>query len=384
LSSGTAPNRVLTVQWTDFGFYPGPDSSHVTFQIKLFEATGNVQFVYGTCTSASTLHNVQVGLRGNSTIDVSSRQTTTNWSATTPGISTSTCRFQIGVVPASGLTFQFAPPVIIPYLCENFTASTFPPTGWTILFSGTNYWSRFGVGAFCLAAGSAKFDFFDAPIGTNQAMITPLFPPIYASGGCDSLAFSYAHSGNSSSTDVLQIQVSSNGGINWNELVLFSTQLNTAPHQTSAFVPSCAQWGRKSVAVPDGTNRIRFNAISSADNNLYIDSICILCITGINPIPKDDKPQVYDISQNYPNPFNPKTVIEYQLPKNSFVNLIVYDVLGREVEILINQEQKTGKYKVEFDGSNLASGIYFYTIKARQAGSLTGDFMETRKMLLVK
>ena len=377
LTSGTAPNRILTVQWTDFGFYPGPDSSHVTFQIKLYEATGNVQFVFGTCTSASTLHNVQVGLSGSSAIDVSSRQTTTDWVATTAGTATSTCRFQIGVVPSSGLTFQYAPPGIVSYLCENFTATTFPPTGWLNVYSGTNYWSRFGVGAFCLGVGSAKFDFFDAPANTNQGMITPLFPPIYASGGCDSLTFSYSHSGNSGSTDILQIQISSNGGINWSELDLLSTQLNTAQHQTTAFTPNCSQWGRKSVAVPDGTNRIRFNAISAADNNLYIDSLCILCITGIHQNQQSTKPQVYDISQNYPNPFNPTTNIKYQIPNNSFVSLKIFDVLGREVTTLVNEKQNAGRYEVSWDATNYPSGVYFYTIKA-------GDFTQTKKMLLIK
>ncbi len=377
LTSGTAPNRILTIQWTDFGFYPGPDSSHVTFQIKLYETTNIVQFVYGTCTSASTLHNVQAGIRGNSTVDVSSRTTTTNWAATTPGTSTSTVRFQIGVTPASGLTFQYTPPVVIPYLCESFSSTTFPPTGWTTVFSGTNYWSRFNVGAFCLGLGSAKFDFFDAPAATNQSLITPLFPPIYASNGCDSLQFSYAHSGFSSGTDILQIQTSTNGGVTWNEISLLSTQLNTAPHQTTAFTPSCAQWGRKSLVVPDGTNRIRFNAISMPDNNLYIDSICIMCITGIHRQTEQDYPRVYSIGQNYPNPFNPVTMINYQIPKNSFVSLKVYDILGNEVAILVNENKSAGNYEVRFDGTNLASGLYFYNIKA-------GDFKQTKKMLMLK
>ena len=66
--------------------------------------------------------------------------------------------------------------------------------------------------------------------------------------------------------------------------------------------------------------------------------------------------------QNYPNPFNPTTTIKYGIPKNGFVKLIVYDVLGKEVAILVNDEQDAGNYQVTFDASKLTSGVYFYTI----------------------
>jgi hypothetical protein len=80
---------------------------------------------------------------------------------------------------------------------------------------------------------------------------------------------------------------------------------------------------------------------------------------------------------NYPNPFNPTTAISYELSADSHVTLKVYDVLGREVETLVNQNQKVGKYDVTFDGSRLASGVYFYRLVA-------GNRVMTRKMLLVK
>ena len=83
------------------------------------------------------------------------------------------------------------------------------------------------------------------------------------------------------------------------------------------------------------------------------------------------------INQNTPNPFNPNTKISYSIPKQSFVQLKVFDVLGREVATLVNEEQPTGNYSIEFDASNLTSGIYFYRIQA-------GDFVEIKKMLLMK
>jgi len=83
------------------------------------------------------------------------------------------------------------------------------------------------------------------------------------------------------------------------------------------------------------------------------------------------------LRQNYPNPFNPSTKIKYQIANADFVNLQVFDVLGNKVATLIDEEMQPGSYEVEFNASNLPSGIYFYTLKA-------GKFIQTKKMLLLK
>jgi hypothetical protein len=85
----------------------------------------------------------------------------------------------------------------------------------------------------------------------------------------------------------------------------------------------------------------------------------------------------YSLSNNYPNPFNPSTKIEFQIPELSFVSLKVYDVLGNEVATLVNEEKTVGNHTVEFNAANLPSGIYFYQIN-------TGDFVQTKKMVLLK
>ena len=85
----------------------------------------------------------------------------------------------------------------------------------------------------------------------------------------------------------------------------------------------------------------------------------------------------YSLSQNYPNPFNPSTVISYQLPVAGDVTLRIYDVLGRKVATLVNEEKPSGIYEVEFDAGNLASGVYYYQLKA-------GSFIETKKMMVIK
>ena len=85
----------------------------------------------------------------------------------------------------------------------------------------------------------------------------------------------------------------------------------------------------------------------------------------------------YSLSQNYPNPFNPSTIINYHVAVSSFISLKVFDILGKEVATLVNQKQNAGSYSVDFNGSNLPSGIYFYKLEAN-------NFSITKRMLLIK
>ena len=88
-------------------------------------------------------------------------------------------------------------------------------------------------------------------------------------------------------------------------------------------------------------------------------------------------PNQFSLLQNYPNPFNPSTHIEFSIPKRSFVKLFVYDILGRELKILVNETVQPGVFGAVFDAQNLPSGIYYYSLEA-------GDYKETKKMVLVK
>ncbi|MBK9332097.1 MAG: T9SS type A sorting domain-containing protein [Ignavibacteria bacterium] len=88
-------------------------------------------------------------------------------------------------------------------------------------------------------------------------------------------------------------------------------------------------------------------------------------------------PDEYSLSQNYPNPFNPRTIINYQLSMFNFVSLKVYDVLGNEVAVLVNEKHNAGAYSVEFDGSGFSSGVYYYRLE-------TAEFRETKSMVLLK
>ncbi len=98
---------------------------------------------------------------------------------------------------------------------------------------------------------------------------------------------------------------------------------------------------------------------------------------GVTNIDKNDKFPLHFYTKVYPNPFNTVTTIEYSIPKTGKVELTIYDMLGKKVETLVNEKQKAGEYKINFNASNLASGVYFYRL-------VSGDFVQTLKMLFLQ
>jgi hypothetical protein len=110
------------------------------------------------------------------------------------------------------------------------------------------------------------------------------------------------------------------------------------------------------------------NGIVHGDTSLPVIGLNNTCM---------DLPINYSLSQNYPNPFNPQTKIKFAVPKATYTKLIIYDLLGREVTTLINSELKPGTYEADWDGSYFSGGVYFYKLMA-------GDFIETKKMVLIK
>ncbi len=127
----------------------------------------------------------------------------------------------------------------------------------------------------------------------------------------------------------------------------------------------------------------RIKAIDSQlKESVYSDSI-ITVVNGSPPDkirvepPSSEKPTEYSLMQNYPNPFNPATTIAYSIPKNGLVTIKVYDILGKEVAELVNEVKEAGSYSVQFNATELPSGIYFYTLSS-------GDYTETKKLILLK
>ena len=117
------------------------------------------------------------------------------------------------------------------------------------------------------------------------------------------------------------------------------------------------------------------NDITLPQYNLITKLYYRQLVTGIEN--HEGQERRFVLSQNYPNPFNPGTTIRYELPKAAMVRLSVYDILGRQVSVLVNERKNAGSYEVKFDGSILASGVYFYRLQA-------GSIVQTRKLLLVK
>jgi hypothetical protein len=108
------------------------------------------------------------------------------------------------------------------------------------------------------------------------------------------------------------------------------------------------------------------------------DSIFVTTVKKIDDLEKD-----FTLSQNYPNPFNPSTTIKFTIPfvettrRVVSTKLVVYDILGREIKVLLNKKLSPGSYEVEFDGSNLPSGVYLYRLMANNC-------KVTKKMILIR
>jgi len=277
-------------------------------------------------------------------------------------------------------------------LCEQFSSTTFPPTGWTNdnpAFCYRSTASGFGQGT-----GSAVFDFWNAPSGNVTNLSTLIFQPTSAG---DSLVLDLAFCESVFVGDSLTILSSTNGGSSYSILVHVNLDMIRVPPWgpcISPFIPSPDQWEKRYYGpLPIGTNRIRFRGRSNFGENVYIDSVCIKsAISGITPITEISSE--FSLSQNYPNPFNPSTNIKFNIPllrgvaegRGVSVQLKIYDVRGKEISILVNEQLPPGSYEAEWDGTNYPSGVYFYKLVVNpSARSERSDgYSATKKMLLIK
>ncbi|MEP7145414.1 MAG: T9SS type A sorting domain-containing protein [bacterium] len=290
-------------------------------------------------------------------------------------------------------TISFRRAGLLP-LNQDFVDATFPPPFWGLDNGGgtTQYWTRSPVGGYNVGVGSAKYDFWSAPTATPpQTLSSNQFPAVTSPNNY--LRFNYSHayylSGATLAKDSCIIETSSNNGSTWTVLIrmgasqTLSTGYNSSPIMStvasqSLFTPIAAnQWATKILSMPVGTNKVRFIAKSDFGNNLYIDNITSGTITGVGNTTLSLIPEKYELSQNYPNPFNPVTKINFSLPKQTQVTLKIYDILGKEVAILVNEVKPAGTYDVNFNASNISSGIYFYKIEAE-------NFTDIKRMMLIK
>lgn len=203
--------------------------------------------------------------------------------------------------------------------------------------------------------------------------------------------------------------VDSTGALN----VLFFDDRNTTSDSTDVFLSRSTDGGNTWTEFLVSDRRYKpvhiignfqgdFISITSARNKLFPvwmgnyvtgtykiwTTIIDISTIGVKNI-STEIPGQLSLLQNYPNPFNPETKIRFDIPSNgkrqtADVKLIIYNVQGKQIAVLVNQKLNAGTYEVSWNASGFASGVYFYKLIVRQAGSLTGDFAETRKMVLVK
>ena len=154
-------------------------------------------------------------------------------------------------------------------------------------------------------------------------------------------------------------RASASPGMNWDKIGFVQGNGNSNSPKEYSFIDH---------SVLSGSYSYRLKQLDNDGTFKYSEPVEVT----INQIPND-----YSLNQNYPNPFNPSTTIAYDIPKTSLVRISVYDILGKEIKLLVNTEKNSGHYEIIFDAKELAGGIYYYSIR-------TGEFSQSKKMILLK
>ena len=257
-------------------------------------------------------------------------------------------------------------------LSENFDGSTFPSSGWTMQHQNDTTWR----------AGNITDHGFQSIDVTNvYSAVCPwiaedqdeyIISPTFSLGdGVSTLEFYAGYSTSWLSNAKLKLLISIDNGQNW-EKIWECVNDGDAWKWRKIKLGLCSYSNKNNLKL--AWEYIGNNGDIVALDNITLTSYYI--VTGV----EDNKPIVitdFMLQQNYPNPFNPSTVISFQIPNRSYVQLKVYDILGIEIATLVNEERPAGDYKVNFDASSMSSGIYFYRIVADK-------YIETKKMILLR
>jgi hypothetical protein len=254
-------------------------------------------------------------------------------------------------------------------IIEGFESSVFPPTGWfNVNVTGGNYWERStlwshtgNAAAFINYQSYGGEDWMITPrryINTGDSISLWVRKQLYSSYSPDSLLIKASITDSALSSfniDLIKINVATLPSATW---VQFKISLNNISGNHVYF----------------GFQHKDFNG-----NGCYIDDIVITGtgIVGMSEI-KNKIPEYFILNQNFPNPFNPQTTIKFSIPISSEVRLSVYNILGNEIDRLLDGKINKGIYDVKFDASSLSSGIYYYTM------NVDGVRVHTKKMVLLK
>jgi len=251
-----------------------------------------------------------------------------------------------------------------------------PHTGWTVCFRGTDVLPHYRL-FFKTTNGGANWTQLrsDTALGyLNNAKKLKYFDTL-SGYFCDVSLFR-----------------TTNGGYNWNKYLATELQNNVSFHALNKDTLWVITGNGIYRTNNQGANWISQNTpfASTLYNIYFIDKNTGWAVGSFGTIIKTTNggvtglqnlneiiPSSFSLSQNYPNPFNPTTIIRFQIKDSKTTTLKVFDLLGREVQTLVNEKLKPGEYEVTFNGSALPSGVYFYKLQA-------GDFTDTKKLVLIK
>lgn len=219
--------------------------------------------------------------------------------------------------------------------------------------------------------------------GINWTVVTPYNP-------MRSVSFADNNKGIACGRNV--IYRTTNNGINWTAQTLNTMVLNSVSYVDTNIAYVVGDTGKILYTTNAGVNWLQQNSGTTqhlysvnfinqntgwaTGNNGIILKTTTGGVTGIT-IVSSQIPIEFKLYQNYPNPFNPNTKVKFQISKEDFVKLVVYDILGNKIAVLVNEKLKAGTYEVEFDGMNYPSGVYYYKLEADY-------YIETRKLVLLK
>ncbi|HMS33117.1 MAG TPA: T9SS type A sorting domain-containing protein [Ignavibacteria bacterium] len=201
-------------------------------------------------------------------------------------------------------------------------------------------------------------------------------------GGSLVISGSHAQSNLANTPNILPASINVNFVNNYYQDVCTNNKFTQLFYGTSNYISKAGILVSPSVDEPQVINYFfYYSALSNRKDAVKLLENSIFNLIG-KPVSVNDLsgniPENYELYQNYPNPFNPETVISYGLPKNSFITLKITDILGSEVETILNENQTAGNHYVRWDARSRSNGIYFYSL------SVSGKIIETRKMLLIK
>lgn len=269
----------------------------------------------------------------------------------------------------ASINITVLPGAVQTIFCDDFTATsnwTLTTAGGTVPWASIAAYSRYTMPVTAIAPGLGC-DVDLAGSGNSSNSIATLTTGLNCTGKTQ-IYLTFDHDWYALSTsDHAMVELSVDGGTTWSTLADW-----TASHRNST----------ETIQLPTAENKpsvkLRFTAIQpSWDWWWIVDNVCVKGYIADGTGNNSTIPYTYSLSQNYPNPFNPTTAINYSVKNNGFVTLKVYDMLGKEVASLVNEVKAAGNYMIDFNASNLSTGVYYYKMEVN-------GFSSVKKMVLIK